>query len=126
MSRTCAILLFVLITLLVYPPLGRAQINRRLAIDYLKLGTTELEAGNLENALAHFQRAIELDRNFGAAYFSRGLVRKRQRDFDGAISDFTRSIELKPIPEAYLNRGATLKDKGNSYAALLDYDKAIE
>lgn len=112
MLRPCAILLFALITLLVYPNVSRGQVNRRLAIDYLKLGTAEFEAGNLETAPAHFQRALELDRNFGAAYFSRGLVRKRQRDFDGAISDFTRSIELKPMPEAYLNRGATLKDKG--------------
>jgi tetratricopeptide (TPR) repeat protein len=125
MPRNCAILLF-LITLLVHAPLAEAQVNRRLAVDYLKLGTTQLEAGNLETALDHFQRAIELDRNFGAAYFSRGLVRKRQRDYDGAISDFTRSIELKPMPEAYLNRGATLKDKGNSDAAMIDYNKALE
>ena len=54
MLRPCAILLVVLITLFVYPPLGQAQVNRRLAIDYLKLGTAELEAGNLETALAHF------------------------------------------------------------------------
>src|SRR5687768_18600990 len=126
MLRSCAIILVFVISLLVSPVVGRCQVNRRLAVDYLKLGTTELEAGNLETALAHFQRAIELDRNFGAAYFSRGLVRKRQRDYDGAISDFTRSLELKPMPEAYLNRGATLKDKGNSYAAIIDYDKAIE
>jgi Tfp pilus assembly protein PilF len=69
MRRRCAILLLILITLLVYSPGGRGQVNRRLAIDYLKLGTTELEAGNLETALANFQRAIELDRNFGAAYW---------------------------------------------------------
>jgi len=90
---------------------GHSQFNRRLAIDYLKRGTTELEAGNLEAALAHFDRAIELDRNYGAAYFSRGLVRKRQRDYDGAISDFISSIELKPMAEAYVNRGATLKER---------------
>lgn len=54
MLRPCAILLLVLITLLVYPAVGRGQVNRRLAIDYLKLGMAELEAGNLETALAHF------------------------------------------------------------------------
>jgi tetratricopeptide (TPR) repeat protein len=81
--------------------------NRRLAIDYVGRGTRELNAGNLEAALSLFNRAIELDANYGAAYFSRGLVRKRQADLDGAISDFTRSIELKPMAEAYLDRGAT-------------------
>ena len=126
MLRSCAIVLVVLISLLFHPVVGGAQVNRRLAMDYLKLGTSELDAGNLEAALAHFQRAIELDRNYGAAYFSRGLVRKRQREFDGAINDFTRSIQLKPIAEAYLNRGATLKDKGDNDGAMIDYNKAIE
>src|SRR5688572_15578001 len=124
MTRNLPVALLFLISLLVTPAIG--QVNRRLAIDFLKRGTTEMEAGNLDAALAHFQRAIELDRNYGAAYFSRGLVRKRQRDYDGAISDFTRAIELKPMAEAYLNRGATLKDKGDPDAAINDYNKAIE
>jgi tetratricopeptide (TPR) repeat protein len=63
-------------------------------MDYLNRGTKELELGNLDTALANFNRAIELDHNYAAPYFSRGLVRKRQADYDGAISDFTRSIEL--------------------------------
>jgi tetratricopeptide (TPR) repeat protein len=64
-------------------------------MEYLTRGTTEMDAGDLDAALAHFERAIELDPNYGASYFSRGLVRKRMRDFDGAISDFTRSIKAK-------------------------------
>src|SRR4029434_1009492 len=126
MIRRSAIILLFLIGLLLNPAVGRAQINRRLAMDHLRLGTNELEAGNLDAALAYFQQAIELDPNYGASYFSRGLVRKRQRDYDGAISDFTRSIVLKPIAEAYLNRGATLKDKGDSDGAIADYNKAID
>ena len=72
-GRSAIVFLF-LIGLLLYPT-GRSQINRRLAMDYLKLGTNELEAGNLDTALAHFERAIELDPNYGASYFSRGLVK---------------------------------------------------
>src|SRR5688572_28481887 len=71
------IVLLLLITLLSNPVAGRSQVNRRQAIDHVKLGTSELEAGNLETALVHFERAIEMDRNYGAAYFSRGLVRNR-------------------------------------------------
>jgi tetratricopeptide (TPR) repeat protein len=102
MLRRCAIVLLFLSGLLLNPTVGRSQINRLAAMDYLKFGTKELEAGNLDKALAHFERAIELDPNYGASYFSRGLVRKRQRDYDGAISDFTRSIELKPMAEPTL------------------------
>src|ERR1700754_2672423 len=99
MLRSRTIVLLFLITLLANPPAGQSQVNRRLAMDYLRRGTAELEAGNLETALAHFERAIELDRNYGNAYFSRGLVRKQQRNYDGAISDFTRSIQLHAIVE---------------------------
>src|SRR6185369_3740602 len=119
-SATFVLLLAVLITT------GVNAQNRRLAIDYLNRGTKELDAGNLEAALSLFNRAIELDVNYGAAYFSRGLVRKRQADLDGAMSDFTRSIELKPMAEAYLDRGATRKEKGDRDGAIADYNKALE
>src|SRR5580765_7256996 len=112
--------------LLLYVTAGHSQTNRRLAMDYLNRGTKELEAGNLNLALAHFNHAIELDHNFAAPYFSRGLVRKRQADYDGAISDFTRSIELSPMAEAYLDRGATRKDQGDRDGAMADYNKALE
>jgi len=85
-----------------------------------------LDAGDLEGALAEFNRAIALDPNYSAPYFSRGLVRRRQADYDGAISDFTKAIELNPIAEAYLDRGASRKDKGDRDGAIADYTKAIE
>jgi tetratricopeptide (TPR) repeat protein len=104
----------------------RAQVNRRAAIDHLNRGTKELAAGDLDDALAEFNRAIELDPNYSASYFNRGLVRKRQANYDGAISDFTKAIELNPIAEAYLDRGAARKDNGDREGAISDYTKAIE
>jgi len=93
MTRIRAVVPVLLIGLLLIPVVGRAQVNRRLALDYLNRGTSEMDAGNLDTALAYFERAIELDPGYGASYFSRGLVRKRLLDLDGAISDFTRSIK---------------------------------
>ncbi|HEX3083478.1 MAG TPA: hypothetical protein VHP99_03050, partial [Pyrinomonadaceae bacterium] len=82
---------FLLLLAFIFTAGVNAQ-NRRLAMDYVNRGTKELDAGNLDAALSLFNRAIELDVNYGAAYFSRGLVRKRAADLDGAIADFTRSI----------------------------------
>src|SRR4030095_12246105 len=82
MVSSRSISLLFLICLLLQPSLPHTQVNRRLAIDYLNRGTVEMEAGNLDTALAHFERAIELDPNYGAAYFSRGLVKKRSPAFD--------------------------------------------
>ena len=52
---------------------GHSQTNRRLAMDYLNRGTKELEAGNLDLAFAHFNRAIELDQKLCRALVSRGF-----------------------------------------------------
>ena len=68
---------FLLLCCLLNVSVGHAQANRRAAMDYVNRGTKELESGNLDTALAHFNRAIELDPNYAASYFSRGLVRKR-------------------------------------------------
>src|SRR5437870_13570045 len=46
--------------------------------------------------------------------------------YEGAVSDFTRTIDLKPFAEAYLDRGAAFKAKGDREAAISDYTKAIE
>jgi tetratricopeptide (TPR) repeat protein len=102
---------FLLLCFLLNVSVTRAQVNRRAAIDHLNRGTKELDAGDLDGALADFNRAIELDPNYSAPYFNRGLLRTRQADYDGAISDFTKAIALNPIAEAYLDRGAARKDK---------------
>jgi tetratricopeptide (TPR) repeat protein len=119
MLRSCAIVLLFLISLLVHPAVGRSQVNRRLAIDYVKLGTNELEAGNLETALAHFEHAIELDRNYGAAYSAE--VRQQSKTYFAKVgrSDHENAptgtaeaatviqattISMSPNLNSYLNR----------------------
>ena len=48
-------------------------------------------------------------------------------DFDRAIADFNRAIELKPdYAEAYNNRGNAYSDKGDFDHAIADFSKAIE
>ena len=42
------------------------------------------EEGDLDNALVGYNKAIELNPNFAAAYSNRGLVKKAKSDFEGA------------------------------------------
>src|SRR5947208_1627865 len=116
---------FLLVCVLLNVAVTQAQVNRSLAIDYFNRGSTKLDAGDLDGAMADFSRAIELDRHYAAPYFNRGLVRRRKADYDGAITDFSKAIELNPIAEAYLDRGVTRKDKGDRDGAIDDYTKAI-
>lgn len=60
-------------------------------------------------------------------FFNRGCEKARLQDYRGAISDFSKSIEINPNNEsAYNNRGA-IKAKLHDYTgAIVDYDKSIQ
>ncbi len=57
--------------------------------------------------------------NKGEEYFKNG-------NYDQAISEYTKVIELNPTDAAYNNRGNAYSNKGNLPQAISDYTKAIE
>ena len=60
-------------------------------------------------------------------YLNEGLALERQGDYDGAIADFTKAIELNPqLAEPYNNRGTARLHKHDLDGAIADYAKAIE
>jgi lipoprotein NlpI len=83
--------------------------------------------GDLNGAIADYNRAIELDPKYTGAYTGRGNVKQRKGDFNGAIADHNRAIELNPkFALAYNNRGYVKQLKSDLGGALADYDRAIE
>jgi len=62
-----------------------------------------------------------------SAYNERGIAKGDKGDFDGAVADYTRAIELDPkFTEAYYNRGLAKKHKGDLDGAIADYNRVIE
>jgi len=59
------------------------------------------------------------------AYINRGQVRQSQREFEGAIADYSKAIELKPDAGAYYVRGTVRQAKHDMDGALVDYSRAI-
>ena len=60
-------------------------------------------------------------------YFNRALEKRKLKDYYGAISDYTKAIEINPQDEsAYYNRGWNKDEIGDYYGAISDYSKAIE
>ena len=57
------------------------------ANDYVKSGYAKAKKGDLDGAIADFNRAIELDPKKAGAYTNRGSVRNAKGDLDGAIAD---------------------------------------
>jgi tetratricopeptide (TPR) repeat protein len=70
----------------------------------------------------------EIARNGSNAdlYLQRGLAHRRFRQFQPAIDDFSRAIELKPdYAEAYFERGRVRAVQGQDAAAIQDFTQAI-
>ncbi len=60
-------------------------------------------------------------------YYNRGIDKKDSGDYYGAISDYTKAIEINPrYAEAYNNRGSVKDNLEDYYGAISDYNKAIE
>lgn len=62
-----------------------------------------------------------------AAYINRGHEKRNSGDYDGAIAEFDRAIELDPDDAgAYHGRGEAKRGKGDYDGAIADCDRAIE
>ena len=60
-------------------------------------------------------------------YFDRAYEKGELGDHYGAISDYTKAIEINPkLAEAYYNRAIAKDDLKDYYGAIADYTKAIE
>ena len=67
-----------------------------------------------------------IDPESSYAYCNRGSARRRLADYEGAIEDLTRAIELRPdYALAYNNRGYARMRSGDPEGAIDDYGEAI-
>jgi len=74
----------------------------------------------IDQAIDDFTKSINLNQNFVDAYYNRGNMYLRKKDYDRAIEDFTMTINLDPTDYlAYRNRALAFARKRN-------YNKAIE
>ncbi|MCY3740490.1 MAG: tetratricopeptide repeat protein [Candidatus Poribacteria bacterium] len=98
------------------------------------LSNVKLQQGNflmmvkqMDQAIAAYSRAIELNPKLAEVYNNRGIVYAEKGELDCAIDDYEKAIELDPkFAEAYSNRGATYSEKSEFDRAIADCNKAIE
>lgn len=60
-------------------------------------------------------------------YVNSGNIKGSQKNYSGAISDYSNAIELEPkYGLAYFYRGAAKEQLGDHKGAITDFDKSIE
>jgi tetratricopeptide (TPR) repeat protein len=95
--------------------------------DLVNRGIEKAKNGDLDGAIADFNRAAELNPKDDAPYYNRAQARRLKNDTAGAIADYTKAIELGSTnPAAYNNRGNARAENKDRDGAIADYTRAIE
>lgn len=84
--------------------------------------------GALEQAMADFNKAIQLDPKLDTAYTNRGLVFFKLGQYDQAIVDYSQAIffQIQILLKAYSNRGSVYLRLVQYDNALVDFNQAIQ
>ena len=138
-------LAWVITTLVLHGYASNAAVKQKIAEDLLRKGYDCIQKGDYGCAIADFTKAIEIKPKFAEAYIGRGAAWHSKGDNDGyvalergeilfdlsdydcAIADFTKAIELNPkIAQAYDFRGDAWAQKGDIGQACTDWRRACE
>ena len=97
------------------------------AENYLEAGNKAFQRGEYKDAIANYDRAIELKPDYAGAYHNRGIAKAIMEDYRGTIADYDRTIELKSDDaSAYYIRGLAKVNLKDYHDAIKDYSRAIE
>ncbi|MCA9262056.1 MAG: tetratricopeptide repeat protein, partial [Planctomycetales bacterium] len=94
---------------------------------WMRLADAYVAAGQHARAEAQLEMARSLADDSYVASFELGRLHLAMRDFDAALGDFDRAIELQPeMPEAVLNRALALQGLQQYADAEREYTRALK
>ena len=99
---------------------------------YLDEGIYEFQCGKYKDALANFDKSLELKNDWEIPYFYRGAANQALENYDDTILDYTKAIQINDkMTDAYYNRANILlsrKDIKNPdiNRAISDLNKSLE
>jgi tetratricopeptide (TPR) repeat protein len=90
------------------------------------VGSDLLERGQVEEAIAHFQRALESHPGYAEAHNNLGNALFRKGQVDEAIAHFQQAVHLDPkLGNAHSNLGTALLQKGQVGEAIVHFEAAL-
>ena len=101
--------------------------NQELAHSYYKLAGTQKELGNLDEAIIHLTKAIELKPDLSWAYNNLGQILVSQGKLEEAIANYRQAIEIEAgLPWFHEHLGNLLRQQGKWNEAVNSYRRAIK
>ena len=65
----------------------------------------QIRDGEFELAISNFNQSIEMKNDWEISYFYRGVANQALENFDDAILDYTKALQINPnMADAYYNR----------------------
>jgi len=91
-----------------------------------QLGIASAQQGAIDNAIAYFHTAIDIQSNYDDAYYNLGIALAEKNDLHNAINSFNYAIEHNPnYANAYYNLGLTFAKQEKYSEASAAYDQAL-
>ena len=99
---------------------------------HLDNGIYDIQDGKYESGINHINKSLELKNDWEIPYFYLGVAYQAMQDYDEAMIDYTKALQLNPkMTDAYYNKAyitLSRKDIKNPdiKAAVCDFEKAME
>ena len=99
---------------------------------YLNNGIYDIQSGKFQDAIENINKSLELKKDWAIPYFYRAVAYDAMEEFDEAMLDYTKAIQLdEKMTDAYYNRARIIlsrKDLDNPKVenAVKDLEKALE
>lgn len=123
------ILFFVVTGFLVTTGCGTSSGIKReqMAEAQYKLGISDLNNGQLQQAFVKFQKALESNPKYRDVHYALGHIYFLRNQLEEAQKEFMKTIKLDPdFSEAYNYLGKVYEQKGEWELAIKEYNNALE
>jgi len=100
--------------------------NSNCWVGYYNLGLALVQKGQVDEGIARYQKALEINPAFPEAHNNLGLALVQKGQVDDGMVHYQKALEINPNnAEAYYNLGLALVQKGQMDEGIAQYQKAL-
>ena len=91
------------------------------------MGIALLQAGSLDNAIRHYEQALQIKPDYADAHNNLGLALAQTGKIEEAIAHYEQALRIKPdYAEVHNNLGIVLRQAGRVQEAIGHYEQALQ